>query len=290
MLLGDVDSYRLQIGKIFDKYEIPYYFGKAESMSDHPLVHFIDSLERVKRYRFRMEDVVNLLKTGLYGSFTQDDLDLFEQYLIYADIKGQSKFGKEFTIAYKGEEHLAYINCMREQIMAPLLALFKAQKQFGSSLLEKLMTFLSAISLPENLERMVATFSENDQEKHEQVWRTFTGILEQFQTIFGQEKLSLDEFLALLRSGMLAAQYRVVPASVDVVSVKSYDLVEPHTNKFVFALGMTQSHFPKIAQNRSLISDEERAKVNETTADNQRFDVISRENIKKNSFCCFVIV
>ena len=238
----------------------------------------------MKRYRFRMEDVVNLLKTGLYGSFTQDDLDLFEQYLIYADIKGQSKFGKEFTIAYKGEEHLAYINCMREQIMAPLLALFKAQKQFGSSLLEKLMTFLGAISLPENLERMVATFSENDQEKHEQVWRTFTGILEQFQTIFGQEKLSLDEFLALLRSGMLAAQYRVVPASVDVVSVKSYDLVEPHTNKFVFALGMTQSHFPKIAQNRSLISDEERAKVNETTADNQRFDVISRENIKKNHF------
>lgn len=284
VLLGDVDSYRLQIGKIFDKYEIPYYFGKAESMSDHPLVHFIDSLERVKRYRFRMEDVVNLLKTGLYGSFTQDDLDLFEQYLIYADIKGQSKFAKEFTIAYKGEEHLAYINGMREQIMAPLLTLFKAQKQFGSSLLEKLMTFLGIISLPENLERMVATFSENDQEKHEQVWRTFTGILEQFQTIFGQEKLSLDEFLALLRSGMLAAQYRVVPASVDVVSVKSYDLVEPHTNKFVFALGMTQSHFPKIAQNRSLISDEERAKVNETTADNQRFDVISRENIKKNHF------
>jgi len=284
VLLGDVDSYRLQIGKIFDKYEIPYYFGKAESMSDHPLVHFIDSLERVKRYRFRMEDVVNLLKTGLYGSFTQDDLDLFEQYLIYADIKGQSKFAKEFTIAYKGEEHLAYINCMREQIMAPLLALFKAQKQLGSSLLEKLMTFLRAISLPENLERMVAAFSENEQEKHEQVWRTFTGILEQFQTIFGQEKLSLDEFLALLRSGMLAAQYRVVPASVDVVSVKSYDLVEPHTNKFVFALGMTQSHFPKIAQNRSLISDEERAKVNETTAENQRFDVISRENIKKNHF------
>lgn len=284
VLLGDVDSYRLQIGKIFDKYDIPYYFGKAESMSDHPLVHFIDSLERVKRYRFRTEDVVNLLKTGLYGSFKQDDLDLFEQYLIYADIKGPSKFAKEFTIAYKGEEHLDFVNGMREQIMLPLLTLFKAQKQLGSSLLEKLMTFLRAISLPNNLESMVATFSENEQEKHEQVWRTFTGILTQFQTIFGQEKLSIDEFLSLLRSGMLAAQYRVVPASVDVVSVKSYDLVEPHTNKFVFALGMTQSHFPKIAQNRSLISDEERAKVNESTNEHQRFDIISRENIKKNHF------
>ena len=284
VLLGDVDSYRLQIGKIFDKYEIPYYFGKAESMSDHPLVHFIDSLERVKRYRFRTEDVINLLKTGLYGQFKQDDLDLFEQYLIYADIKGQSKFAKEFTVNYKGKEHLAFMNRMREQIMAPLLTLFKAQKQLGSSLLEKLMTFLRAISLPDNLEGMVATFPEIEQEKYEQVWRTFTGILNQFQTIFGKEKLSLDECLSLVRSGMLAAQYRVVPATVDVVSVKSYDLVEPHTNKFVFALGMTQSHFPKIAQNRSLISDEERAKVNENTDENQRFDVISRENIKKNHF------
>lgn len=83
---------------------------------------------------------------------------------------------------------------------------------------------------------------------------------------------------------MLAAQYRVVPATVDVVSVKSYDLVEPHTNKFVFALGMTQAHFPKIAQNSSLISDEERAQINESTDDNQRFDIVSRENIKKNHF------
>ncbi|WP_153048415.1 hypothetical protein, partial [Streptococcus suis] len=32
LLLGDVDSYKLQIGKIFDKYDIPYYFGKAEEM------------------------------------------------------------------------------------------------------------------------------------------------------------------------------------------------------------------------------------------------------------------
>ena len=284
VLLGDVDSYRLQIGKIFDKYDIPYYFGKAESMSDHPLVHFIDSLERVKRYRFRTEDVVNLLKTGLYGNFKQEDLDLFEQYLIYADIKGQSKFAKEFTIVYKGKKHLAFVNRMREQIMTPLLALFKAQKQRGSSLLEKLMTFLHAIHLPDNLEGMVATFSKNEQEKHEQVWRTFTGILTQFQTIFGQEKLSLDDCLSLIRSGMLAAQYRVVPATVDVVSVKSYDLVEPHTNKFVFALGMTQAHFPKIAQNSSLISDEERAQINESTDDNQRFDIVSRENIKKNHF------
>lgn len=82
LLLGDVDSYKLQIGKIFDKYDIPYYFGKAEEMSHHPLVHFVESLERLRRYRFRAEDLLNLLKSGLYASISQKELDLFESYIL----------------------------------------------------------------------------------------------------------------------------------------------------------------------------------------------------------------
>ncbi|EHJ52382.1 ATP-dependent nuclease subunit B [Streptococcus macacae] len=284
VLLGDVESYQLQIGKIFDKYEIPYYFGKAESMASHPLVHFIDSLERVKRYRFRAEDVINLLKSGLYGKVSQNQLDKFEQYLIYADIKGQSKFFKDFTLNNHGQFNLKSLNKLRFELMLPLQQLMKAGPQKGDSLLKKLTAFLEAVSLPANFSALSKDAKETEQEKQEQVWKTFTGILDQFHRIFGQQSLSLDEFLALLRSGMMAADYRLVPASVDVVNVKSYDLIEPHTNKFVFALGMTQSHFPKIAQNKSLISDEERIKINETTAENRYFDIIAKENLKKNHF------
>ncbi len=92
LLLGDVDSYKLQIGKIFDKYDIPYYFGKAEEMSHHPLVHFVESLERLRRYRFRAEDLLNLLKSGLYASFSQEELDLFESYVLLLISRGRSLF------------------------------------------------------------------------------------------------------------------------------------------------------------------------------------------------------
>lgn len=283
VLLGDVESYKLQVGKIFDKYEIPYYFGKAESMSAHPLVQFVDSLERIKRYNFRTEDVMNLFKSGLYGKVNQDQLDKFEQYVTYADIKGQSKFFKDFTVN-NGKYSLKHLNVLRTNLLTPLQDLVKARKQLGSSLLNKFMTFLETIALSENMAELADGLSEIDQEKQEQVWRTFTGILQQFQTIFGNQKMTLDECLSLLRSGMMAAEYRMVPATVDVVTVKAYDLVEPHTNKFVFALGMTQSNFPKIAQNRSLISDEERIKVNEATADGCHFDIPTRDNLKKNHF------
>ena len=284
VLLGDTDAYQLQVGKIFDKYDIPYYFGKAESMSSHPLVHFIDSLERIKRYNFRAEDVMNVLKSGLYGRLQQEELDKLEYYISYADIKGQSKFFNDFTLDNQGQFDLKQLNQWRSELISPLRQLVKAQKQLGKSLLKKLTVFLEAIALPENFALLTAESGEIEQEKHEQVWKTFTAILEQFQRIFGGEKLTLDEFLSLLRASMLAADYRTIPAAVDVVTVKAYDLVEPHTNKIVFAMGMTQSNFPKIVQNRSLISDEERARINDITPDNRRFDIVSSENLKKNHF------
>ncbi|WP_153055170.1 hypothetical protein, partial [Streptococcus suis] len=77
-------------------------------------------------------------------------------------------------------------------------------------------------------------------------------------------------------------QYRTVPATVDVVNVKSYDLIEPHTAKYVYAIGMGQSNFPKVAKNTSLLTEEEMEKVNLVSVSSSRFDLVSRENIKKN--------
>ncbi|WP_241353687.1 exodeoxyribonuclease V subunit gamma, partial [Escherichia coli] len=75
LLLGDVEAYQLQLKTIFDQYQIPYYLGRSESMAQHPLVQFVESLERLKCYNFQLEDLLNLLKTGLYGDLTQEELD-----------------------------------------------------------------------------------------------------------------------------------------------------------------------------------------------------------------------
>ena len=56
LLFGDVEAYQLQLKTIFDQYQIPFYLGRSESMSQHPLVQFLESLERLKRYNFQTED------------------------------------------------------------------------------------------------------------------------------------------------------------------------------------------------------------------------------------------
>ena len=284
VLLGDEESYKLQVGQIFRKFDIPYYFGKEETMSSHPLVQFVDSLERIKRYNYRAEDLLNLIKSGLYGGFAQEDLDLFEYYVNFADIKGRHKFLSDFTANSRDKYDLDQLNALRSQLVEPLDKLLNSRKQKGSSLLKKLVVFLEAVQVPSKMAALTGKASEAEKEQNEQVWKAFTQLFEQVETIFGEETLSVDDFLSILRSGMLACDYRTVPATVDVVNVKKYDLIQPHSAPYVFALGMTQSHFPKVGQNKSLLSDEERSRINEATDEHRSLDIVTQSNSQRGHF------
>ena len=69
-----------------------------------------------------------------------------------------------------------------------------------------------------------------------------------FRTIydrFAGSQVNLEDFLALLHSGMSLSQYRTIPATVDTVLVQSYDLIAPLTADFVYAIGLTQDNLPK---------------------------------------------
>ncbi|MGT2911868.1 ATP-dependent nuclease subunit B [Streptococcus cameli] len=283
VLLGDVDSYKLQVEQVFENFAIPYYFGKAESMANHPLVHFVDSLERLHRYRFRAEDVLNLMKSGLFGSFSQAEVDRFAHYVRFADIKG-TRFSKDFRANNGGAYDLGQLNQIRLSLMESLDYLFVKKEQTGLDWLTDFHVFLNRVSLAENMEQLTENTSPEELEKHEQVWTVFSSILQQIELIFGMVSLSLEDFLALLRTAMLAAEYRTVPATVDVVNIKSYDLVEPHSSPYVFALGMTKGHFPKVVQNKSLLSDEERLAINALSGEFASFEIASQEISKKNRF------
>ena len=280
LLLGDVEAYRLQLKTIFDQYQIPFYLGRSESMAHHPLVQFIEALVRLKRYNLRTEDLLNLVKTGLYGHLKQEELDLFEQYIRFADVKGISKFSKDFTHNQHQKFDLIHINQLRKKIVTPLLEFFKSRSQTATGLLQKFHQFLTVIAFSQNFSGLVDSTNPQDQE----VWKAFCHVLEQFATVFSASKVKLDDFLTLVQSGMLLSNYRTIPATVDVVTVQSYDLIEPLSSPFVYAVGLTQDYFPKIAQNKSLLSDEDRLRLNEATDAHSELLIAAQENLQKNRF------
>ena len=290
LLLGDVEAYQLQLKTIFDQYQIPFYLGRSESMSQHPLVQFLESLERLKRYNFQTEDLLNLLKTGLYGDLSHEELDSFEQYLRFAEIKGAAKLGRDFTINRQEKFDLKRLNVMRRSLITPLLDFFKSRSQTATGLLDKFTSFIKEVRLDDNLMGLLEGASQQEVERQEEVWKTFCHVLEQLAQVFDGSKLKIDDFLALILSGMLLAKYRVVPATVDVVTVQSYDLIEPMAAPYVYVIGLTQERLPKLAQNKSLLSDEERQALNQATGDEAELQVASSENLKKNRFAALSLL
>ena len=81
-----------------------------------------------------------------------------------------------------------------------------------------------------------------------------------------------------------------IPATVDTVLVQSYDLIAPMTADYIYAIGLTQDHLPKIAQNTSLLSDEERESLNQMTQEGSQLLIASQENLKKNRYTMLSLV
>ena len=290
ILLGDVESYKLSLQTIFNQYQIPFYLGKSESMAHHPLTQFVESIGRLKRYYFRQEDLINLLRTGLYTDLSQEEIDSFEQYLRYLGIDGLSSFKQEFTKNHREKFDLVKLNELRVRVLSPLETLLSSRKQNAENILAKWNNFLKDSFVTKKLQNLSETMEVADQERQEEVWKAFCHVMEQFATVFEGTQVALDDFLALLHSGMSLSNYRTIPATVDTVLVQSYDLIAPLTSDLIYAIGLTQEHLPKIAQNTSLLSDEEREVLNQTTQDGSQLLIASHENLKKNRYTMLSLV
>lgn len=290
ILLGDVASYDLSLKTIFDQYQIPFYIGKKESMSHHPVTQFIESILLLKRYNYRQADLINLLKTGLYTDLSEFDIDLFEQYVKYIGISGLDKFEKSFTKNYKNKFNLKKLNKIRLKIITNLSSLLSIDQKKSKDILEEWNSFLKNISFPQQFQNLTNTLEIKDQEKQIEIWKSFCHVLEQFSIVFSDSIVSLEYFLDLVYSAMSLSYYRTVPATVDTVLVQSYELITPQASDYVYAIGLTQDHLPKIVQNTSLLSDVERSTLNQATGDSSNIFIASNENLKKNRYTMLSLI
>ena len=199
-------------------------------------------------------------------------------------------FQQTFTKSHHGKFNLERLNALRPCILTPLEILFSSRKQKAENLLQKWNVFLKKGVVTKQLQDLTATMETLEQERQAEVWKAFCHVLEQFATVFAGSQVNLEDFLALLHSGMSLSQYRTIPATVDTVLVQSYDLIAPLTADFVYAIGLTQDNLPKIAQNTSLLTDEERQSLNQATEDGAQLLIASSENLKKNRYTMLSLI
>lgn len=298
VLVGDPKAYEISLKEIFTLYEIPFFYAQEEAMSQHPLIVFFESVYAIKKNNYRTDDVVNLLKSKVYTdvNFSDETIDYFEYYVQRFKISGRKKFTETFI--EEEFSQLDSVNHLRENLLgnqSPLQEfLTKNVQKTGKKWVSDLKILLENGNIMANMNRY---FSEAEQEgnhkiadQHEQVWKMLLSVLTEFTSVFSDEKMKVLEFLDILLAGMKAAKYRQIPANVDVVNVKDYELVEPQTNQYIYAIGLSQTNFPRIKKNSTLLSDAERLEINEKTSEHQFIEQLNVVNYHKNMFTVLSLI
>ena len=71
-----------------------------------------------------------------------------------------------------------------------------------TQLLTAFTEFLQEAQLSQNLQALIKDLALEEQERYDQVWKAFLHVLEELNVVFENEELTVDDFLALLLSGM----------------------------------------------------------------------------------------
>ena len=92
---------------------------------------------------------------------------------------------------------LERLNQIRQQVIGPLQDFYKTKSQTSQGLLKKFAQFCQDAQLAQNMQQLASRGSEQEMERYDQVWKSFSHVLEQFAQVFDQIKVT-DDLLANL--------------------------------------------------------------------------------------------
>lgn len=266
ILTRDIDSHKTIIKRVFQKYEIPYFFDDKKELTMQPLFSLITSLFDIITRNFKYEHVFQYLKTGFSNIQDPNDIDLIENYVLQYGIRGIAKWQKEWEYPH---EELEKINGIRQNIIEPILHLKENLKGKKSvkEIATKLYQFLVETNVYATLETKVSLMmnidnsSSNELEianTYIQVWNILMNLLDEMVGCLGNELMTFDMFKNVLLQGISEHQIGILPTSNDQIMIGDIARTRNSNIQVLFIIGVNDGIFPMSFSTEGFINDSER--------------------------------
>lgn len=278
VVAGNLANYEKLIETIFDEYGIPCFIDRKVDIVNQPLVRLIVSMLDIFIENWSYEAVFRYLKTGLTG-IDGDSIDRLENYVLACGIRGSRWYEEEewrmipeLILTEKrlenAEEFLGDINRIREQVIVPLIE-FRMKtrgRNRASEFCTSLYDFLCTLGVPERIEDSIERFRKegnlNLANEYSQVWNIVMEVFDQIVEVMGDETFGVERFSNILKIGLEQYKIGLIPASLDQVLVGTLDRSRSHEIKALYLLGVNDGVFPPAAIEESILSDRDRAVLN----------------------------
>ena len=283
VVCNDMEGRGNILRRTFTRWGIPLFVDKKRTVMHHPAVSCLLAVMEIVSKGYRTESVMRMIKSGLMG-FTSDETDLLENYVNSFKIRGTA-WTKEFTKTGDkySEEDLIMLNSLRRTIEDTVQEAGTSIGKYNtaSEKTKGLYRFLTEIfGMPERIENLIARqeaagFAEGAAETA-QSWSVICSILDQIVEILGEEKVSNEELLKLMTIGMERVEIGIVPVSSDRVIMGTLQRTRLSRVKVLLIAGANAGVLPMEAGEEGLISDREKAVLEDLDIELSKRDIISR--------------
>lgn len=264
VVTGDLVTYAPYIETRFEQSNIPYFMDQTRGIVLNPVIEYIKSALGIVLYDFKSEHVMHYLRSGM-SSFSIEEADEFENFILAKNINGRKKYEKIFTSSKEATERevekLLRLNDMRKSLLEELSPLLEMNK-ITSDMVRKLYDFLVKSNVEEKLQQYADKFlAEGDivrEKEYRQIYGLILDLLDQIISLIGDDEITLKEFKEILEAGFGEIQVGTIPQNVDRVVVGDIERTRLKSVKVLFFLGVNDGNIPKSAGSGGLISDLDR--------------------------------
>lgn len=251
------DDYANIIEDVFEKYSLPVFFDRRESVLNAPLVKLVLSAFDIVCRGFYTDDIFIYLKTDLTEITPQESAAL-ENYAAVWQINGK-RWTEPFTADPRGfsdsvdEEKTAQIENLRLALVTPLQEFAEKLKSENSRVIaQAVYELLMSLNVPE---RLMQTDTEDG--KNMRLWELLMDMLDEL-TALHTEPIDGRKFAELLRLMLSTADMGFIPQGLDEITAGAADRIRLGSQKAVWILGVNEGVFPMPPPSGSIFSENER--------------------------------
>lgn len=271
IMTQNIDTYSSLCKAIFSQYNIPLYIDNRKKLNDNILVKYLISVLDIYAQKWSNESVINYLKTGL-TPVSEEEVFLLEKYAKKWNIRGNKWYKEDWHFYDEDEfedENIEKVNTLRTQIVEPLIDL--KEKLTGTKTARQISENLYSFIIKNEVEKKVNSIIDNLQEigeldiaeQYETSWKIIMSVLDEIIMVFGDEKITFEEYVKVLRVGFNNCKLGTIPMRQDEVVIGDVDRSRSHKVKTVFVIGLNDGSFPEMNKSEGFLNDNDRENIKE---------------------------
>lgn len=260
--VGDMESYIINIRKVFDKFDIPYFLDIKRDIMNNPVSKYILSILDIFIWNFRYDDVFQYLKTGL-TPLNSSQINYLENHALQYGVESIKWFQKIDSDA------LAYIEDIRKLFVSDFIDNINEFKKLStiSEITAFIFEYLKLHRINEKMNNSIDNFLRQNKyeesSEYAQVWNRIMEVFEQILLIGEDIEITPLEYRKILEVGLKEVQISIIPPTIDRVGIGDIERIAVSKPRALFVLGANEKNLDSNKE-KGLLSDEER----ETILDN----------------------